>query len=86
MANELSIDKAVVELAWPKHKWDAQLTPDAINDIQQKATFLVDQKIIRANVDVAQQLVRPWKGLEAGGQIPSPQPLPLPLPRSGSAQ
>jgi sulfonate transport system substrate-binding protein len=56
---ELSLKKAVVDLAWPKHNWSATLDSSIITDIQQKATFLVsmDKTRTRRPIDVMAELI-----------------------------
>ena len=62
-ARELGLDPRIVELAWPKHNWRAELAPAVISDIQAKADFLLAQQMVRARVDVARDLVRPVPAL-----------------------
>lgn len=47
IAQELKLPEEVVRLAWPKHNWKARLTPDVVRDIEAKATFLLEQKMIQ---------------------------------------
>jgi sulfonate transport system substrate-binding protein len=58
VAAELGIDLQVVKTAWGKHDWGAHLTEPVLEDIQEKANFLADQKLTRNNVkvDVARDL------------------------------
>lgn len=58
LAKELGIDRNVVDLAWPKHDWSAQLTPEIRTDIQAKADFLLQTKMIKTPVSVA-DLIQP---------------------------
>lgn len=59
MAQELGLDPKVVQLAWGKHNWGAQLDDALINDIQEKATFLAEADKTRAgkNLDVRKDLI-----------------------------
>lgn len=59
IAGELKLDIRVVDLAWSKHDWTAQLTSTVMDDIQAKADFLKEQGMIRAPVNVKADLVRP---------------------------
>lgn len=59
IAAELGLELPVVELAWPKHKWDAELTESVIADIQAKADFLFQRGLVETSVDVRGDLVRP---------------------------
>jgi ABC-type nitrate/sulfonate/bicarbonate transport system substrate-binding protein len=51
----------VVKAAWGKLHWDARLTEDKIEDIQQKATLLGEAGISRGSkkVDVRKDLIDP---------------------------
>jgi hypothetical protein len=40
-------------LAWPKHDWGAQLSPDITGDMQEKAAFLINEKMIQRVVSIA---------------------------------
>ena len=59
MAQELGLDLKVVQLAWGKHNWAAQLDDALINDIQEKAAFLAEADKTRAGktLDVRKDLV-----------------------------
>ena len=59
VARGLKLDAKVIELAWPKHEWTAQLTPAITTDIQAKADFLVKRGLIKSPVDVARHLIFP---------------------------
>ena len=58
-AGELGFDLPVVQRAWPKFDWKAQLTQSILSDFQAKSTFLGAQKLTRDNVvvDVSKDLV-----------------------------
>lgn len=58
VAKELNLDLSVVQMAWPKHNWNAQLTNAVIEDIQGKATFLKEMGFIKNNIDVKKDLIR----------------------------
>lgn len=47
IAKELDLDADIVELAWKKHLWSAQLNDRFIQDIQDKAEFLAKEKLTR---------------------------------------
>ena len=59
VSEELGFDLPVVQRAWPKFHWDAQLTKDVLEDFQAKSAFLGAQKLTRDNVviDVSTRLV-----------------------------
>jgi sulfonate transport system substrate-binding protein len=59
VAEEFGLAPAVVQRAWPKFRWDAQLVPGLIPDFQAKSAFLAAQKLSRNGivVDVARDLV-----------------------------
>ena len=59
VAKELGFDGAVVERAWPKFHWDAQLTQDLLQDFQAKSEFLAAQGLTRegAVVNVQAELI-----------------------------
>ena len=52
VSRELNLPPKVVDLAWPRMDWDASLGAPVIEDIQNKANFLKNEKIIREAVDV----------------------------------
>lgn len=58
-SEQLGLDLAVVQKAWPKHDWAIQLDDAAAADIQAKADFLTEQDKTRANVkiDVKKELI-----------------------------
>jgi len=53
IAQELKLPEDVVRLAWPKHNWGAELSPDITHDMQEKASFLLSEKMIQHAVSVA---------------------------------
>lgn len=57
VAKELSLPIEVVRSAWPKHDFQARITPAIVDDIQKKSDFLVAQKLIRTPVNVKADLV-----------------------------
>lgn len=54
----LSLDADVVDLAWPKHDWAAQIDGAVIADLEEKAEFLLREGVIRETVDIENDLVR----------------------------
>lgn len=58
IASELNLEPQVVELAWPKHNWNANLGEAVVQDIQAKADFLFSQGLI-ANSVRARTLIAP---------------------------
>lgn len=57
VADSLKLDIEVIRLAWPKHDWSAELDHGVVSDIQDKATFLYENKLIRNALDVANDLI-----------------------------
>lgn len=57
VSNEINVPLDVVQKAWSKHDWSAQLTPAVINDIQAKADFLKSNNFIKNSVDVKDSLI-----------------------------
>jgi sulfonate transport system substrate-binding protein len=57
----LGLPEEVVKLAWPKHDWAAELTPEVMHDLGAKAAFLLDQKMIQRPVNLS-ELVNPLIG------------------------
>lgn len=47
VAQSLRLQRAVVELAWPKHNWGAQLDEGVLADIDEKAKFLKEVGVIQ---------------------------------------
>jgi ABC-type nitrate/sulfonate/bicarbonate transport system substrate-binding protein len=60
IAQELQLPETVVQAAWGKHDWSAQLNAQVIDDLAAKANFLLEQKMIQKPVAVA-DLVFPIK-------------------------
>jgi len=60
VAKEMGLQIAVVERAWAKFAWDAQLTDAVIDDFQHKADFLAELDKTRQSkrVDVRRELVQ----------------------------
>ena len=60
VSGELGFERAVVEQAWPKFVWSAQIDAAATTEWQEKAQFLSDQELTRNNVvvDVRNDLIR----------------------------
>ena len=58
-ARELHLSPAVVEQAWDKFHWDAQLDETVLEDIQQKAAFLAKEDMTRKSkeLDVGKDLI-----------------------------
>lgn len=59
VAKTLKLDLKVIALAWPKHDWTAQLTPEVVSDIQAKADFLYKRGLIRTPINVKTDLIVP---------------------------
>jgi sulfonate transport system substrate-binding protein len=59
VAKALKLDFKVIELAWPKHDWTAELNEEIATDIQRKADFLKEREIIKQPVNVRTQLIFP---------------------------
>lgn len=57
VAKEINVPVEVVKQAWPRHNWDAKLTPTVIADIQAKADFLKANNFIQKPVDVKTTLI-----------------------------
>ncbi len=59
VAQALRLKKAVVELAWPKHNWGAELNESVLADIDAKAVFLKEVGVIveRASVPTRSELL-----------------------------
>lgn len=58
VAKELNLPPEVVRLAWPKHDWGAKLTGDIIKDLENKAQFLLDEKMIQNRVSAADLVLK----------------------------
>lgn len=58
VAKELNLELAVVQMAWSKHNWNAQLTDAVIEDIQGKANFLKEMGFIKNSIDVKKDLIK----------------------------
>ena len=48
---------AVVQRAWPRHDWAAQIDEEVINDIQAKADFVLENGFIKSPVNVRADLI-----------------------------
>lgn len=57
VAKELNLKLEEVQKAWGRHNWKAEITPDIIQDIQNKANFLYDEKFIEKQINVQQDLI-----------------------------
>ncbi len=53
VAGELGLPLDVVRLSWPKHDFQAKLTPAGIADIQDKADFLFGRGIVKSRVNAS---------------------------------
>lgn len=53
VSEAVSVDAEVVELAWPRHDFTAEIDDDVVADIQEKADFLVEAGFLENEVDVA---------------------------------
>lgn len=54
VAEAISIDPAVIDLAWPKHDFSANLSDDVLADIQRKADFLLERGFIDTTVNASE--------------------------------
>ena len=52
VAQALRLERAVVELSWPKHNWGAELDEGVLSDFDAKAVFLQDVGIITERASV----------------------------------
>lgn len=57
VAQELNLPLAVIERAWPRHNFRPPLGEKEIADMQAKAEFLYELKLIKNKLNVAQELV-----------------------------
>ena len=58
VAKELDLDLSVIQRAWSRHHWDVELTPAIIQDIQNKADFLFNEKFIEKQINVQNDLIK----------------------------
>lgn len=56
-AEELELPLEVVQRAWPRHDWKAQITEEVISDIEAKAEFLKTNNFIQNAVNVRNDLI-----------------------------
>jgi sulfonate transport system substrate-binding protein len=61
VADALKLDRKIIDLAWPKHDWSAELNQNVIDDIQAKADFLYKRGLIRSSLNVGTQLIFPLR-------------------------
>ena len=61
VAESLKLDRKIIDLAWPKHDWNAELDQNVITDIQAKADFLYKRGLIRSQLNVGSQLIFPLR-------------------------
>lgn len=59
VSKQLDLPLNVVELAWSKNDWDADLTSEVIADMQAKADFLMAEGFVKSGVDVKRQMIQP---------------------------
>jgi sulfonate transport system substrate-binding protein len=59
VAEEINMPLHIVQSSWSKMVWEADLDDAVISDIQSKADFFVQEKIIRNPVNVESELIRP---------------------------
>lgn len=57
VAKALGLSAKVVAMAWPKHRWDATLSQAVVADIQAKADFLTERRLISKKID-ARELIQ----------------------------
>ncbi len=58
VADELSLPLAVVESAWTKMDWSAELNAGVAEEMQGKADFLLESGLVERRVNVAEELVQ----------------------------
>lgn len=68
VAKSLKLKPEVVELAWPKHDWNATIDGELIRDLQSKADFLKGRGLIRDGLDVGKDLVDPSQDEQPSAQ------------------
>ena len=56
-AKELDLPLEVIQRAWPRHDWAAQINEEVISDIEAKAKFLEANDFIQNSVDVRNNLI-----------------------------
>jgi sulfonate transport system substrate-binding protein len=61
VAQSLKLDRKIIDLAWPKHDWSAELNKAVIDDIQAKADFLYKRGLIKSPMNVSTQLIFPMQ-------------------------
>jgi len=52
VAQALHMDRAVVEMSWPKHNWGAELDESVLADIDAKAVFLKSVGVVTESTPV----------------------------------
>jgi sulfonate transport system substrate-binding protein len=57
VAKELDLKIEEVRMAWGRHDWKAEISPEVILDIQNKADFLFSEKFIENKVNVHPDLI-----------------------------
>ena len=58
VAKELDLELEVVKLAWERHGWTAEISPEIIQDIQNKADFLFNERFVEKRINVADDLFK----------------------------
>ena len=61
VADTLKLDRKIIDLAWPKHDWSAELNQNLTDDIQAKADFLYKRGLIRSSMNVSTELIFPLR-------------------------
>lgn len=59
VSESVGVDADVVELAWPRHDFTAEIDDEVVADIQEKADFLVEAGFLENEVDVATLVKQP---------------------------
>lgn len=59
VSEAVGVDAEVVELAWPRHDFSAEIDDAVVADIQEKADFLVDAGFLENEVDVGTLVEQP---------------------------
>jgi len=57
VAMELDLDLEVVQMAWGRHNWAVEISPEIIQDIQNKADFLFNERFVERQINVQRDLI-----------------------------
>ena len=77
VAQELSLSLEVIQRAWPRHDWTAQLTPEVVQDIQAKADFLLNTDFIQNQVNASELVNTSFSQSNQQSQIIFTDPISL---------